>query len=308
MMQAAVRFAFLGSVIVAAQGLSSAAIAQPKQQAVERQAPPAPAPATQAATVTVAQDARETRQDFEAVLRKLPPSVARVLRLDHSLMRNQSYLAPYPELAGFLALHPDVVHNPAYYLENVHLDMWYPQPPRDARSELINMWRNMIEGVAMVIVFLTITAALLWIVRSVLEYRRWYRTSRVQTEVHAKLLERFTSNEDLLAYIQSPVGQRFLETAPLPVEAPARPVGAPFTRIFWSVQAGMVLAAAGLGLLFVSTRVIEEMSQVFFAVGVLALAIGVGFAVSAVVSLLLSQRLGLLGAGKAREHSGPTSA
>ena len=66
------------------------------------------------------------------------------------------------------------------------------------------------------------------------------------------------------------------------------------------------LAAAGLGLLFVSGRVIQEVSEVFFAVGVLALAVGVGFVVSAAASLLLSQRLGLLGAGSAREHSGTT--
>jgi hypothetical protein len=108
--------------------------------------------------------------------------------------------------------------------------------------------------------------------------------------------------------MQTPVGLRLLDQAPLPVEAPVRPIGSPFGRILWSVQAGMVLVAGGFGLLFVSGRVIEEVAQVIFAVGVLALAIGVGFVVSAAVSLLLSQRLGLLGAGPAREHSAPTGA
>ena len=302
MMQARARFVICGA-LVAAVGLYSSGSAQAQApQAVER---PAGQPA---APVAISQDARETRQEFETLLRRLPPSVGRVLRLDPTLMRNPNYLATYPMLATFFQQHPDVPNNPGYYLEHVDIDLWYPRPPQDPRAEMIHMWRNSIQGLQMITVFLIITTALIWIVRSALEYRRWYRTSKVQAEVHTKLLDRFTSNEDLLAYMQTPVGQRFLESAPLPVEAPARPLAAPFTRILWSVQAGMVLAAGGLGLLFVSTRVIEEVSQVFFAVGVLALAIGVGFVVSAAVSFLLSQRLGLLGARPAREHSGPTGA
>lgn len=271
-------------------------------QTVERQV----SPQQQSGPVAISQDARQTREEFENLLRRLPPSVGRVLRLDPSLMRNPTYLAPYPALAGFLQQHPEVPNNPGYYLENVSIQFWYPPEPRDPRSDAINMWRNLIEGFFMLIVFLTISAGVIWIIRSALEHRRWARASKVQTEVHGKLMDRFTSNDELLAYIQTPVGRRFLESAPVPVETPARPVGAPFSRILWSVQAGMVLGAAGLGLLFVSGRVIEEVAEMLFAVGVLALAVGVGFVVSAAVSLLLSQRLGLLGAGSAREHSGVT--
>src|SRR5688572_4041403 len=299
MMQAGSRF-LVCSAIVAATALGSASNAW--AQPVERTQVPAPPQGA----VTIAQDARETREEFETLLRRLPPSVGRVLRLDPSLMRNPAYLQPYPALATFLQQHPDVLNNPSYYLENVSMQLWYPPEPRDPRSDAINMWRNMIEAMFVIIGIAIVSGGILWLIRSVLEYRRWNRTSKVQADVHTKLMDRFTSNEDLLAYIQTPVGRRFLESAPLPVEAPARPVGAPFTRILWSIQAGLVLGAAGLGLLFVSGRVIQEVSEVFFAVGVLALAVGVGFVVSAAASLLLSQRLGLLGAGPAREHSGVT--
>jgi hypothetical protein len=78
---------------------------------------------------------------------------------------------------------------------------------------------------------------------------------------------------------------------------------APYSRILWSTQAGLVFAAAGIGLLYVAGQVIEEVSQLLFAVGVLALAVGVGFVVSAVASLLLSQRLGLMTSSATREHS-----
>ena len=70
---------------------------------------------------------------------------------------------------------------------------------------------------------------------------------QVHTEVHDKLMDRFTANEDLLAYMQTPAAQRFLESAPLPNDSPSRPVGAPFSRILWSVQVGVVLAAGALG-------------------------------------------------------------
>src|SRR4030095_651477 len=99
---------------------------------------------------------------------------------------------------------------------------------------------------------------LIWIIKTIVEYRRWNRVSKVHTEVHNKLLDRFTANEDLLAYMQTPAGKSFLESARLSLDSPTRPMGAPLGRILWSVQAGVVLAAAGLGLLFVSGRVVDE--------------------------------------------------
>ena len=81
------------------------------------------------------------------------------------------------------------------------------------------------------------------------------------------------------------------------------------SRILWSLQAGIVLAVAALGVLFVSGRVIEEIAQPLFALGVLVLALGSGFIVSAAASFLLSRRLGLLETPAApREHTGVTGA
>ena len=56
-----------------------------------------------------------------------------------------------------------------------------------------------------------------------------------------------------------------------------RAVGAPVNRILWSVQAGVVLAAGGLGLWFAKASVIEEAAQALNVVAVLAIALGVGF-------------------------------
>jgi hypothetical protein len=116
----------------------------------------------------------------------------------------------------------------------------------------------------------------------------------VQSEVHAKLLDRFTSSEDLLAYVQSPAGKRFLESAPIPVDEGA-PVSAPLGRILWSVQVGLVIGMAGVGLFIVSSNIEREMAQPIFAMGTLATAVGAGFVLSAIVSYAISRRLGVWG-------------
>jgi hypothetical protein len=262
---------------------------------------------TQAQTQIVVQDsdARETREKLEDLLRRLPPAVGRVLRTDPSLLANESYLSAFPALAGFLKQHPEVRNAPNFFLEHVGPAEFYnPSRPWTAQEMAMRQWEHLFQALAIGVVFLTVTMALIWIIRTLVEYRRWHRTSRVHTEVHNKLLDRFTTNEDLMAYIQTPAGRRFLESAPLSVDTQSRPMGAPLGRILWSVQVGLVLASGALGLLYVSGRVIDEIAQPFFALGVFALMVGVGFVVSAGASLLLSRRLGLLDqTSPSREHA-----
>ena len=94
--------------------------------------------------------------------------------------------------------------------------------------------------------------------------------------------------------MQTTAGRRFLELAPISLDAASRPLGAPLNRILWSVQAGVVLALGGVGMLLISRRTVPEVAGPVMAVGILAMAIGAGFAVSAVVAWVLSKRLGLL--------------
>jgi len=138
-----------------------------------------------------------------------------------------------------------------------------------------------------------VALVLSWIIRTLIQHRRWSRVSKVQAEVHNKLMDRFASNEELLAYISTPAGQRFLETAPLAIDTAQQSVGSPAGRILWSIQAGLVVAAAGIGLWLVSNNTEKEVAQPFFALGILALSVGVGFIVSSIVSLAVSRKLGL---------------
>jgi hypothetical protein len=255
------------------------------------------------------QDAQATRERLEELLKRLPPAVGRVLRIDPSLMANEAYLSTYPALAAFLKQHPEIRNTPGYFFEHVNsYEFWNPQPPETREMQGLRIWRDMLQFSAIMGVALTMTFGLIWILRTLVEHRRWHRMSKVHTEVNNKLLDRFTANEDLLAYIQTPAGRKFLESAPLSVDAPPKPVGAPFSRILWSIQIGIVLAAGALGLLYVSGRVLEEVAQPLFAIGVLALTVGIGFVASAGASFLLSRRLGLFEpAGVSREHSDSTA-
>jgi hypothetical protein len=293
MTRSSFRTALVGFALLTGTSLPSAA----QQRPVENPTPQV--------IVAQSQDARETREQLEELLKKLPPALGRVLRTDPSLLNNEAYLATYPVLAQFIKQHPEIRTAPGFYFEHIGpAEFWNPERADLHDTPAIRIWRDLFQFFAIGGMFVTVAAVLLWIIRTLVEHRRWLRTSKVHTEVHNKLMDRLTANEDLMAYMQSPAGRRFLESAPLSIETPARPVGAPLSRILWSIQTGVVLAAAGIGLLFVSTGTIEEVAQPISGLGVLALAIGAGFVVSAGASFLLSRRLGLVdSATPPREHA-----
>ena len=60
------------------------------------------------------------------------------------------------------------------------------------------------------------------------------------------------------------------------------------------MQAGVVVALAGAGLWIAKASVVEEVAQILHLVAVLAMAVGIGFIVSALLAYALSHRLGLL--------------
>jgi len=274
--------------------------AKPAQARSRQPASPAPAAPASVSQVPVAQnnfDAEETRQQLDQLLRQYPPSLAEVLRIDPSMLTNDGYLATYPALASFLAQHPEVAHNPAFFVGSQNVRSWDDNTPQ---MQAIRMWGELAQNVTIVAVVLTITSAFVWLIRLLLDYRKWLRLSKTQTEVHTKLLDRFATNDDLLAYIQTPSGRRFLDSAPITLDSePARTVSAPINRILWSVQVGIILAAGAAGLIFVSARQMPEIGQPMSALGSVGLALGAGFVVSALISYLLSKRLGLVNSTQA---------
>jgi hypothetical protein len=213
-----------------------------------------------------------------------------VLALDPSLLGNQAYLAPYPGLVSLLNEHPEIARNPEFYVGGAPGS----GVSQDNATRVMEMWQGMAAGLAVFLGFGMAIGLVTWLIRTWIDYRRWSRLAKVQTDVHTKLLDRFTGNDDLLAYIQSPAGSKFLESSPITLDAGPRSVGAPLGRILWSVQAGLVLAAAGVGLRVVGGQVTGDAAQPFRALGILGIALGFGFVISAIISFMISYRLGLI--------------
>jgi hypothetical protein len=284
--------------------MAAALLLLPRASQAATQGAPEPAPARQAAaersqagpspssTFTEDADARETREKLEALFEKYPPTLGGVLRLDPTLLKNTAYLAPYPGLGAFLAQHPEVAHNPTYFLSNVRTQ--YMHEPRNEREQAYEIMGAVLAGGAAFFVFVTVLAALGWLIRTTINYRRWNRLSKTQSDVHTKLLDRLTQNEDLLAYMQSPAGKRFLESAPIPLDSETKPMAAPVSRILWSLQAGVVLLIFGLGLVMLSGRLITEVATAMMVFGVMGTALGAGFIISAAAAYVASRQLGLL--------------
>jgi hypothetical protein len=236
-------------------------------------------------------DAQRAKEELAALLERYPPSLRGVLALDPSLLDNQSYLAPYPALVSFLNAHPEIARDPSFFIG----DGAVPRPRPDPASRILDMWRDVMNGLGIFAGFGLAIGLLTWLIRTLVDYRRWSRLAKVQTDAHTKLLDRFTANEDLLAYIQSPAGAKFLESSPISLDAAPRGVDAPLGRILWSLQGGVVLMAGGIGLHIVGGRVADApASQSLHALGIIGIALGVGFVLSAIISFVISQRLGLI--------------
>lgn len=232
--------------------------------------------------------AEDTREELRLILQKYPTSVGEILRRDPSLMSKADYMAPYPDLVAFLGQHPEVARNVEFYLEGY--GRWQNGPQLNPGFEALAV---LLGGMAGLLLFSMFFGVIVWLVRSFIQHRRWVKASQVQADVHTKLMERMHTNDELLAYIQSPAGRRFLEAAPIQPEADGPAISAPVGSIIWSLMAGVVLTTVGLGFRYAANFIVDEAQQAFVVVGVVVLSLGVGFILASLMAYVLSARLGL---------------
>jgi hypothetical protein len=105
-------------------------------------------------------------------------------------------------------------------------------------------------------------------------------------------LDRFSTSAELLDYIKTPAGTKFLESAPI--------LCTPRRRAECAAEPGDVVGAdrcgrrRGIGGPAAREQAFrQESAQELFALGMIGASIGIGFIVSAAVSIFLSRRLGL---------------
>jgi flagellar biogenesis protein FliO len=291
---------------VVASYLLLATVAAAQVQPSKPATPPVK-PAVQAQPATTAtpteKDLVATQSELIKLLR-LSPKLTTVIEHDPSLLANQEYVnANNPQLGQFLASHPEIARNPEFYLFT-HMN-GSDVTPDEALDRAVwpEMHQPYHEDTAMqslahdfmpLLGFVCFLGALVWLIRALFENRRWSRIFKLQSEVHGKLIDKFSSSQELAAYMETEAGKRFLEAAPIPVGfEPEQRVPNAVARVLTPLQIGIVLTLLGLGC-YLLRHVGTDMKTPMLVFGTLALMPGLGFIISAGITWVLAGRLGLM--------------
>lgn len=236
---------------------------------------------------------KSAREELFGFLR-MSPRLTMALSADPSLLGHPDYVNRHnPGLAVFIQSHPEIARNPEFYLfahlpggrgSNVPYLFQRAVWPQSGDGPNVN------GDIVLPFVFLAVVGAILWLLRLLMQNRRWNRVFRVQTEIHTKLLDKLSGNEELFHYLSSDAGRKFMELAPVSaaLEQPAGPRGTA-ARILAPLQLGIVSTLCGAGLLYV--RGYLGNPQALLLVGTLALTLGIGLILSSGVSFVLFRRL-----------------
>jgi hypothetical protein len=257
---------------------------------------PGSPPATKPNAPPSEEDINAARDQLFQLL-KMSPRLTTVVIRDPSLLSDQGYVGRNnPELAQFLESHPEIARNPDFYLfANVG------GPNRERRLER-EIWPGMgggershldLNDIWPFLIFLCMLSALLWVLRVLIENRRWSRIFNVQTEIYNKLLDKFTTNEELVNYVRTESGKHFLESASIPFGYDLKQRAPhPVARVLLPLQFGVVLTLVGAGFLYLRNTFKDEAS--LLVLGILTLMLGLGFIISAGFSWMLARHFGLL--------------
>ena len=115
------------------------------------------------------------------------------------------------------------------------------------------------------------------------------RRAQAQAEVQTKLIERFGTSKEFIEFLQSPAGQRFVSGVEMNTALYAR------DRIIRGFGTGIVLSLLGVGFLAIW---LFDHNGGFVYPGFILLGLGLGFFLSAIVSLKLSKSYGLIDAAR----------
>lgn len=240
------------------------------------------------------------------------PRLTMAISNDPSLLSYQEYVNRHnPELAAFIRRHPEIARNPEFYLfsdlpggrngEHVpHLfqrAVW-PEIGRRAGPNYNEMVFALIMGIV-------IPGAIIWLLRMLLQNRRWNRVFKVQTEMHSKLLDRIGGNQELFTYLGSDAGRKLMELAPMTAALESSRPSGPFSsinRILAPLQFGVVSTMVGIGFLCLGWYYNDTRGGTI-VFGTLALMVGFGLMLSAGVSWAMARRFGLLEKNNAMRES-----
>jgi len=287
----------------AAPTLLAATLASQTNATPAHPAPPARVALPAAAPAPNEKDVALTQSELIKLLR-LSPTLTTVVSHDPSLLADQDYVSHNnPQLAQFLAAHPEVALNPGFYLfSHLNHDDGSPDEALE-RAVWPDIYREhndnsgfgeFTRDLSPLLAFAFFLVAVLWMTRVFLENRRWGRIFKLQSEVHGRLIDKFSSSQELAAYMETEAGKRFLEAAPIPVnlDTPQRVPNA-VARVLTPLQIGIVLVLLGTGFMLLR-HAGPDMETPMLVLGTIVLMPGIGFIISAGITWILAARLGLM--------------
>jgi len=121
-----------------------------------------------------------------------------------------------------------------------------------------------------------------WIIKLFLDARK----ARLKHELNQKLMDKFDSVEKLNDFLQSDSGSRFLRS--LTIEGLT-----PKERLLSALSKGVISGFLGLSILALALLFAEDWRYIV-GTGIVVVALGLGFLVSAAISFKLSREWGLI--------------
>jgi len=146
------------------------------------------------------------------------------------------------------------------------------------------------KDASMVLLVVAMFATIAWVVYLAADTSRRQRRMKAQAELHGRLLDKFSSASEVVNFLETPGGARFVDNLSSDREEPAN-------GILRSAHRGIVLIVVGAGCLGL-IRAYGWENNPLLVIGVILLCLGIGFLISAAVSHRLSKALGM------RDHSG----
>jgi len=125
-----------------------------------------------------------------------------------------------------------------------------------------------------------------WLVWSIMDWLKMRHKSQLQN----KILEKFTTVQEFNEFIQSEEGNKFLKFLSYNGSTPRQ-------KILSSLSKGVIITFIGISLILIKQIFPEEM-QYFLAIGIVLIALGLGFLVSTFISYTLSKKWGIIDGNK----------
>ena len=156
------------------------------------------------------------------------------------------------------------------------------------------------DFIAPMLLFIVAVLTVGSIFRSHFVNRRLRENARAYAEIQGRLIDKFGDADAVVRYLESDGGQKLLAGS-------NSGRGGPHTRILDALQTGVIAFLGGIGLMAASHVSDPKVAEVMNARGKIAMLLGVGFAVSAVISHGMLKSWGLLGAAGAKDAEGDGS-